>query len=153
DGWFALHERFGRLPMSEVLAPAVGYAREGFPMSAVIAAGWAGNARRLMEFPNFKSQFTIDGRTPAKGELWRNPNLARTLERLAQGGRAAFYEGEIPRVIEAFMKEQEGVLVAADFAAHQGEWVEPVSANYRGYDVWEIPPNGQGIAALQILEI
>jgi gamma-glutamyltranspeptidase / glutathione hydrolase len=153
DGWFALHDRFGRIPMSEILAPTIDYARDGFPMTKVIAEGWAANARAFGRFPNFKEQFTFDGETPKKGEIWTNPNLARTLQRLATEGRSAFYQGDLPRTIESFIAEQGGVLAAADFASHAGEWVEPVSANYRGYDVWEIPPNGQGIAALQILKI
>ncbi len=153
DGWFALHGKFGTLPMDRVLAPAVGYARDGFPMAPVIADGWAISARVYRDFPNFREQFTIGGRPPRAGEVWKNPNLARVLERIGAEGRGAFYEGEVPRVIEEFIREQGGVLAASDFAAHRGEWVEPVSANYRGYDVWEIPPNGQGIAALQILKI
>jgi gamma-glutamyltranspeptidase / glutathione hydrolase len=153
DGWFALHGKFGRLPMRTVLAPAVSYASNGFPLSPVIADAWALSVRVLSDFPNFRQQFTIDGRAPREGEIWRNPNLARTLERIGSEGRDAFYKGEIPATIERFIQEQGGVLAAADLASHQGEWVEPVSANYRGYDVWEIPPNGQGIAALQILKI
>lgn len=153
DGWFALHERFGRLPMGDVLAPAIAYARDGFPLSPVIAGAWGGSARLFANYPGFREQFTIEGRAPRAGETWRNPNLARTYARLGAEGRSAFYEGELPRVIEAYIREQGGVLAASDFASHRGEWVEPVSINYRGYDVWELPPNGQGIAALQILKI
>ncbi|HLO41330.1 MAG TPA: gamma-glutamyltransferase [Phycisphaerales bacterium] len=153
DGWFALHGKFGKLPMERVLAPAIEYARNGFPLSPVIADAWSISARRFMEYPNFQSQFTVEGRAPRAGEVWKNPNLAATLTAIAQGGRDAFYKGEIPATIERFIREQGGVLAASDFASHQGEWVEPVSANYRGYDVWEIPPNGQGIAALQILKL
>jgi len=153
DGWFALHERFGKLAMKDVLAPAVGYARDGFPLSPVIAQGWALSVRRYEKFAGFKDQFTIDGRAPATGEVWKNPALARTLGRIGSEGRSAFYLGEVPRTVEQYMKEQGGVLAASDFASHQGEWVEPVSANYRGYEVWELPPNGQGIAALQILKM
>jgi gamma-glutamyltranspeptidase/glutathione hydrolase len=155
DGWFALHERFGRAPMKDVLAPATYYAEHGFPLSPVIAEAWAISAKpdRLGKFPGFNEQFTADGRAPRAGELWKNPNLGRTYRRLAEQGRDGFYKGEIPRIIEAYIKAQGGVLAASDFAAHKGEWVEPVSANYRGYDVWELPPNGQGIAALQILKV
>lgn len=153
DGWFALHERFGKLPIADLLAPTIRYAREGFPMTEVIADGWAANVRAFKDFPGFKEQFTLDGRAPATGELWRNPNLASTLEAIAQGGRDAFYKGRIPQTIETYFKAQGGFLAASDFAEHTGEWVEPVSTNYRGYDVWELPPNGQGIAALQILNI
>jgi gamma-glutamyltranspeptidase/glutathione hydrolase len=153
DGWFALHGKFGKLPMARVLEPAIGYAEKGFAMSPVIAHAWAISTRRFGEYPNFKEQFTIEGRAPKAGELWKNANLARTLRAIAEGGREAFYQGELPKAIESFIRSQGGVLAASDFASHKGEWVEPVSANYRGYDVWEIPPNGQGIAALQILKL
>lgn len=153
DGWFALHGRFGKLPMKDVLAPAIGYAREGFPVSELIAWYWNLSVPRLSKFPGFSEQFTIDGRAPAKGEIWKNPHLANTLETLARGGRDAFYKGAIARTIADYIKSQGGFLSAADLAAHKGEWVEPVSTNYRGYDVWELPPNGQGIAALQMLNI
>ena len=153
DGWFALHGRFGRKPMAELLAPTVRYAREGHPVPAVIAEAWAISVRRYGEFEGFKAQFTIDGRAPGKGEIWKNPNLARTLERIGREGRDAFYRGEIPEVVERYMKTQGGFLAASDFAAHRGEWVDPVSINYRGVDVWQIPPNGQGIAGLQILKM
>jgi gamma-glutamyltranspeptidase/glutathione hydrolase len=159
DGWFALNERFGTLPMREVLAPAIKYAREGFPLSPEIAEAWAASVLRHGKQPGMLDQFAVmdsDGsgpRAPRVGEVWRNENLARTYERIAAQGRDGFYKGEIPRIVEAYMKEQGGVLGADDFARHTGEWVAPVSVNYRGYDVWEMPPNGQGIAALQILQI
>lgn len=153
DGWFALHERFGRRPMRDNLAPAIAYARDGFPVSPVIADGWSSNVRAFARMPNFREQFTIDGRAPRAGEIWKNPNLADTLQRIADHGRDGFYTGHVPETVERFIAEQGGVLAAADFAAHRGEWTDPVSANYRGYDVWELPPNGQGIAALQILKI
>jgi gamma-glutamyltranspeptidase/glutathione hydrolase len=155
DGWFALHGKFGTLPMNAVLAPAIRYATEGFPLSPEIAEAWAVSAGRLSKYPGFVDQFTMPGtgKAPAKGEVWTNPNLARTLGRIASEGRDAFYKGEIPAVVEAYIKAQGGVLAASDFASHAGEWVTPVSVNYRGYDVWEIPPNGQGIAALQILKM
>ena len=153
DGWFALHDRFGKLPMKAVLAPAIGYGREGFPVSELIAWYWNLSVPRLSKFPGFSEQFTINGRAPAKGEIWKNPNLAHTLETIAKGGRDAFYKGAIAHTIADYIKAQGGFLSAADLAAHKGEWVEPVSTNYRGYDVWELPPNGQGIAALQMLNI
>lgn len=153
DGWFALHGRFGKLPMKAVLAPAIGYAREGFPVSELIAWYWNLSVPRLGKFPGFNEQFTINGRAPAKGEIWKNPNLAHTLETIARGGRDAFYKGAIARTIADYIKSQGGFLSATDLATHKGEWVEPVSTNYRGYDVWELPPNGQGIAALQMLNI
>ena len=153
DGWFALHGRFGRLPMADNLAPAIRYARDGHPVHEVIAYYWERSVPRLSQFPGFTEQFTIDGRAPRKGELWKNPNLAATLEKIAEGGRDAFYKGDIARTIDAYFKANGGFLSYADLAAHQGEWVEPVSTNYRGYDVWELPPNSQGIAALQMLNI
>ena len=153
DGWFALHERFGEMPMADVLQPAIDYANDGFPVSEVIAYYWNRSVPVLSEYPGFSEQFTIDGRAPREGEIWRNPNLANTLQALAEGGRDAFYRGDIARTIGEFMAENDGFLSYQDMAAHEGNWVEPVSSNYRGYDVWELPPNGQGIAALQILNI
>ncbi len=153
DGWFELHGRFGKLPMDKVLAPAIDYAERGFPVSELIAYYWNLSVPKLSEWPGFSEQFTLDGRAPRKGEVWRNPNLARTLRRIADGGRDVFYRGDIAREIDGYMKSVEGFLAFEDLAAHRSEWVEPVSLNYRGYDVWELPPNGQGIAALQILGI
>jgi len=153
DGWFELHERFGSLEMEEILQPAISYAREGFPVSELIAHYWAGGARALSRFPNVAEVYMPGGKAPAKGEIFRNPYLANTLERIAEGGRDAFYKGEIARTIDAFMKEQGGFLSYEDLASHSSEWVEPVGTSYRGYDVWELPPNGQGIAALQMLNI
>ncbi len=153
DGWFALHDRFGKLPMKSVLAPAIGYARDGFPMSELIAYYWGLSVPRLSKYPGFSEQFTSDGHAPAKGEIWKNPNLAHTLETIAKDGRDAFYKGAIAHTIAEYIKAQGGFLSYEDLAAHKGQWVEPVSTNYRGYDVWELPPNGQGIAALQMLNI
>lgn len=153
DGWFALHGRFGKLPMKEVLAPAIRYAREGFPVTELIAHYWALSVPRLADQPGFLEQFTIDGRAPAKGEVWKNPNLARTLEAIGRGGRDAFYTGEIARTIGDFFTAHGGFLAYEDLAAHRGEWVEPISTAYRGVEVWELPPNGQGLAALQMLNI
>lgn len=153
DGWFALHGRFGKLPMSKLLAPTVEYARNGFPVSELIAHYWALSVPRLSKYPGFAEQYTRDGKAPAKGEMWKNPNLARTLEAIGKGGRDAFYKGAIAKTIGDYMKANEGFLTADDLAAHTGEWVEPLSTNYRGYDVWELPPNGQGVAALTMLNI
>ena len=153
DGWFALHERFGRKPMADNLAPAIAYARNGHPVSEVIAYYWDRSVPRLSPYPGFNEQFTIDGHAPRKGQMWRNPNLANTLQQIADGGRDAFYKGAIARNIGDYFKANGGYLSYEDMAAHQGEWVEPVSSNYRGYDVWELPPNSQGIAALQILNV
>ncbi|MER2022196.1 MAG: gamma-glutamyltransferase [Stenotrophomonas sp.] len=153
DGWFALHDRFGRKPMADNLAPAIRYAREGHPVAEVIAYYWDRSVPRLSKYPGFTEQFTINGHAPRKGEMWKNPNLAHTLEQIAQGGRDAFYKGEIARTIGNYFKANGGYLSYEDMASHHGEWVEPVSSNYRGYDVWELPPNSQGIAALQILNV
>ena len=153
DGWITMHQRFGRMPLKDVLAPAIGYAREGFPLSEIIGYYWNLSVPRLSPFPGFKEQFTIDGRAPRKGEIWRNPNLAITLERVAKDGRAGFYEGPTAKAIAQYMAAQGGFLTEADLSAHESTWVEPLSSHYRGVDVWELPPNGQGIATLQILNI
>ena len=153
DGWFELHGKFGKLPMKELLAPAIAYARDGFPVTEVIAEGWVRNARLLKDYPNFAGTFMPGGRAPAKGEIFRNPLLANTLSAIAEGGRDAFYKGDIAQRIDKYMRANGGYLTAADLAAHRSEWVEPASTNYRGYDVWELPPNTQGIAALQMLNI
>jgi gamma-glutamyltranspeptidase/glutathione hydrolase len=107
----------------------------------------------LEKYDGFKEQFLVNGRAPRAGEVFRNENLAATLTRIAEGGRDAFYEGDVARTIAAYMKRQGGFLTEEDLAAHASEWVEPVSTNYRGYDAWELPPNGQGIAALQMLNV
>jgi len=153
DGWFELHDRYGRLPMSEILAPAIAYARNGFPVSEVIAHYFAANAPARAEYPGFAETFMPDGKMPQKGQLFRNPRLANTYETIARGGREAFYKGDIAREIDAYMTEQGGLLRYEDLAAHRSEWITPVSTTYRGWDVYELPPNGQGIAALQILNI
>src|SRR3569623_1094370 len=153
DGWFALHDKFGKLPVKDLLAPTIRYAREGFPLTELIAYYWNLSVPKLSKYPGFTEQFTLNGKAPAKGELWKNPNLANTLDAIARGGRDAFYKGKIAQTIGDYMKAQGGFLTAADLAAHHGEWVEPVSVNYRGVDVWELPPNTQGIAALEILNI
>jgi gamma-glutamyltranspeptidase/glutathione hydrolase len=153
DGWFELHNRFGKLPMSDVLAPAVGYAREGFPVSETIAHHWQRGGSVFAKYPGFKETFLPGGRAPRTGELFRNEGLANTLSTLGKKGRDAFYRGDIAKRIDHFMKEANGFLSYEDLADHKSQWVEPVSTDYRGYTVWELPPNGQGIAALQILNI
>jgi len=153
DAWFELHERYGRLPMAEILAPTIKYARDGFPVSEVIAYYWERNARILKDYPGFAEVFMPAGRAPAKGEMFRNPRLANTYERLGKEGRDVFYKGDMAHAIADYMKENGGFLSYEDLATHRSDWVRPVSTNYRGYDVWELPPNGQGIAALQILNV
>ena len=164
DTWFALHDRFGKLPMTEVLAPAIGYARDGFPMAQLAAAYWKGNMasfekRRglIEELDNARHTYLIadanGGHAPAQGEIFKNPDLANTYEKIARGGRDAFYKGEIAHTMDAYFKRIGGDLRYEDFASHHGEWVTPVSVNYRGYDVYELPPNGQGAAVLQMLQV
>lgn len=153
DGWFELHARYGRLPMKDLLAPAIAYARDGFPVSEAIAFYFDINEKRIGEYPGFADTYMPRGHTPKKGELFRNPRLADTLEQIATGGRDVFYKGDIAKRIDAYMTEHGGLLRYDDLARHSSEWVTPVSTNYRGWDVYELPPNGQGIAALQILNI
>jgi gamma-glutamyltranspeptidase/glutathione hydrolase len=153
DGWFEIHDMFGQLPMKDILQPAINYARDGFPVTEVIAYYMQKGTELLKEYPNIKEVYMPGGKAPAKGEIFRNPNLAGTLEKIVKGGRNEFYRGTIARAIDAFMKAQGGFLTYDDLSRHHSEWVEPVSTNYRGYDVWELPPNGQGIAALQMLNI
>ncbi|HZN40197.1 MAG TPA: gamma-glutamyltransferase [Planctomycetota bacterium] len=168
DGWFELHGRFGRLPMRDVLAPAIRYARDGFPVTECIAHLWAVGVRnaKAEQLPgaflqtwcanaagSSREALVKDGRAPKKGEVFVNPDLADTLSMLAAKGRDAFYRGEIADRIDAFMREHGGFLRKIDFERHSSTWVDPVSVNYRGYDVFELPPNGQGTAALQMLNI
>jgi gamma-glutamyltranspeptidase/glutathione hydrolase len=153
DGWFEMHEMFGRLPMKDILQPAISYAREGFPVTELIAYYLERGTANLKEYPNIKEVYMPGGKSPSKGEIFKNPLLANTLEKIAKGGRNEFYRGTIARDIDAFMKKQGGFLTFDDLSRHHSEWIEPVSTSYRGYDVWELPPNGQGIAALQMLNI
>ncbi|MFC3880997.1 gamma-glutamyltransferase [Algoriphagus namhaensis] len=154
DGWFAMHEKFGKLSMQEILQPAIDYGNNGFPVSEVIAWQMNDDWPRMQDIPGFRQTYMPNGKsTPQKGEVFKNPDLARTYDMIAKQGRDVFYKGEIAQTMDAFMKKHEGYLSYEDLAKHEGEWVEPVSTNYRGYDVWELPPNGQGIAALQMLNI
>ena len=153
DGWFELHGRFGKLPMKEILQPAIDYANNGFPVSELIAYYMDLGAKNLSRFDGFSEVYMPGGEAPQKGEIFKNPRLANTLSKIAEGGRDAFYRGEIAHTIADYINKQGGFLSYEDLANHKSEWVDPVSTNYRGYDVWEIPPNGQGIAALQMLNI
>ena len=153
DGWFLLHDRFGEKPMKDLLRPAIDYARNGFPVSQLIAYYWERSVPILSKFPGFIEQFTDDGAAPREGEIWRNLGLATTLESIANEGRDVFYKGHIAKSIARYMQENGGFLSYDDLESHSGNWIDPVSTNYRGFDVWELPPNGQGIAALQILNI
>lgn len=154
DGWFELHDKFGKMPMKQVLAPAIDYAEKGFPVTELIAYYWDLSVPRLSPQPGaFAETFTIDGKAPRKGQIFKNPDLANTYRILANKGRDAFYKGEIARKIDAFMKKEGGYLRYEDFAQHTSDWVEPLGVDYKGYTLWELPPNGQGIAALQMLQI
>src|SRR5947208_5379611 len=156
DAWAELHKKFGKLKLSDDLAPAIRYAEEGFPVTELIAYYWAFGPRLYKGLPGaFLETYTVDGkgRTPAKGDIFKNPALAKTLRLIAEKGRDAFYKGEIAGNVDEFMRANGGFLRKADFEKHTSTWVEPVSTNYRGYDVFELPPNGQGIATLQMLNL
>jgi gamma-glutamyltranspeptidase / glutathione hydrolase len=153
DGWYELHGKFGKMPMSDILAPAIRYAEEGFPLTELIAYYWK-YAYYYEDVPGAAYETWMPGGVaPKKGEIFKNPDLANTYRRIAAGGRDVFYRGEIADEIDAFMRAHGGFLRKADLEAHTSTWVDPVSVNYRGYDVFELPPNGQGIAALQMLNI
>jgi gamma-glutamyltranspeptidase/glutathione hydrolase len=153
DGWFELHEKYGKLALKDVLAAAIGYAEDGFPVSPVIAGDWQRSIARFKDKPGFAEVFMPGGRAPAAGETFKNPALAKTLRALAAGGRKAYYEGPIADALVRYSRANGGFFAKEDFAKHASEWVAPVSTSYRGYDVWELPPPGQGIAALQMLNL
>lgn len=163
DGWFALHTRFGRTPMRQILAPSIAYARSGAPIPEVIAHGWNRNRirlerefaeGRLEEIANARALYWPNGEPPRAGDLFRNPDLARTYELIARGGRRAFYEGDIARRVDAYMRRIGGAMRFEDFAAHRGEWVDVLCAPYRqGVELCELGGNTQGITAIQILQM
>ncbi len=153
DAWFALHERFGRLRISDILQPVIHYARDGFPLSEIIAGYWSINARRLSRYPGVAALYMPEGHPPVAGDVFRNPELATAYELIAGGGRDAFYEGEIATRIERQMQAMGGFLRRDDLSAHRSEWVAPLSISYRGYEVWQLPPNTQGLAVLQMLNL
>lgn len=153
DGWFTLHARFGRLPMADLLAPTIRYAEEGVPVPQVIAGAWKRGARAFQAKPGFPDVFMPQGTTPREGEMFANPALGRTLKLLAGQGRDAFYRGPIAAAIVAYSQRHGGFFSASDFAGHRSDWVLPISTTYRGFQVWELPPPGQGLAALQMLNI
>src|SRR5216110_3948303 len=156
DAWAELHKKFGKLKFADDLAPAIHYAEDGFPVTELIAYYWAFGPRLYKGLPGaFLETYTLDGKgqTPAKGDIFKNPALAKTLRLIGEKGRDVFYKGEIADKIDIFMQQNGGFLRKADFEKQTSTWVDPVSTNYRGYDVFELPPNGQGIAALQILNI
>jgi len=156
--WRDLHKRFGKLPFATLFEPAIGYAEQGYPISPILGYGWgraaeAARARTDSEFQGWAKTFAPDGKAPAIGDIWRSPGHAATLRQIAESKAEDFYHGVIAEAIVRFASETGGLLGAADLAGHTSTWVAPISARYRGYDVWEIPPNGQGIAALIALNI
>ena len=153
DGWFELHDKFGKIKMNEILEPAIKYAENGFPVTELVAYYMKNASRNFEDYPNFKETYYINDSTPYKGEIFKNPDLANTLKIIAEKGRKGFYEGKIAKTISNFIIDQGGFLSYDDLKSHKSEWIKPVSTNYRGYDIWELPPNGQGIAALQILNL
>lgn len=160
DGWFALHGRFGKLKMADALAPAIHYSKDGFPVTQMIAMNWGRNmalfeASRAMieEFDNARGLYLVNGRAPLEGQVFRNPDLAATLEKIATGGRNVYYEGDIAKTSDAYFRRIGSELRLSDFANFRGEWVEPRSVNYHGYDVFQLPPNSQGFGVLQMLQL
>ncbi|MGH9347136.1 MAG: gamma-glutamyltransferase [Vicinamibacterales bacterium] len=152
-GWVELVEKHGTLPLARVLAPAIRYARDGFPVSEIIADQWEGSAEKLSADPAAAAVFLPDGRAPRPGDIFRNPDLANTLEAVAKGGRDVFYKGAIAKAIVDDLQARDGFLTAADLAGHRADWVEPIGTRYRDYDVYEMPPNTQGFVALEMLNI
>ena len=152
-GWSAMHKRFGNKEFHTLFESAIDYAVNGFPVTELIAYYLEGSAENFQNFPNFKSVWMPNGTIPKKGDIFRNPHLANTYQSIANSYGESFYKGEIAEEIVKSLKSQGGAMQMSDLINYAPEWVEPVSTNYRGYDVWELPPNGQGIAALQILNI
>ena len=153
DGWVKLHEKFGNLKFKSLFKPTIEYAEKGFPVTETIAYYLDRSQKRFENYPNFNEVWVKNGKMPKKGDIFKNPQLASTLRTIAEKGRAGFYEGKIAQTMADFVQSQGGFLTYDDLAGFHAEWTPPVSSNYRGYDVWELPPNGQGIAALQILNI
>ncbi len=153
DGWVKLHEKFGNQSFASLFEPTIGYAKKGHPVTETIAYYLDRSKEIFKQYPNFSDVWMKDGETTGKGDIFKNPQLANTLEIIAEKGRAGFYEGEVAKTIADFIQAQGGFLTYEDLANFNSEWVEPVSTNYRGYDVWELPPNSQGMVALQILNI
>ena len=152
-GWTALHKKFGRKNFKSLFSSAINYAENGFPVTELIAYYLDGSSKRFKDYPNFADVWMKNGATPRKGEIFKNPALANTYKQIANTYGEAFYRGDIAENMATFIQEQGGLLSVEDLANFIPEWIDPVSTNYRGYDVWELPPNGQGIAALQILNI
>ena len=153
DGWFKMHEKFGNLNMKQILEPAISYAENGFPVSELVSYYLGISAKNFGKYPNFNETYLINGFSPKKGQIFKNKDLANTLKIISDKGRSGFYEGKIAKIMSDFIIDQGGFLSYEDLKNHKSDWIEPVSTNYRGYDVWELPPNGQGIAALQMLNL
>lgn len=153
DGWFALHEKFGKLSFQTLLAPAIKYAKEGFPLTELIAYYWQISVKRFKKYENFQKLYAPGGKILQKGDIFKNPELARTLGLIAKKGRDAFYKGEIAKRIINYSEKVGGFFSIEDFSDYKPLWVKPLKVNFKGYDVWELPPNGQGIAALQMLNM
>ena len=153
DGWEELRKRFGTMSLPQLLEPSIRYAEEGFPVSEVIAGYWRRAESKIRSHPDTAKTYLVNDRPPRAGEVFKNPFLARSYSEIAKDGRDAFYKGRIADTIVSFSERNGGLFSAKDFLEHTSTWVEPVSTNYRGYDVWEIPPPGQGISALQMLNI
>ena len=153
DGWVTLLETHGTMKLADLLAPAIGYAENGFPLMEKICADWVPEVPRLKQDAAASATFLVNGDAPAPGTIFYQKNLARTLRTLSRGGRDAFYKGEIAKAIVDYCQKNGGFLTLDDFAAHKSEWVEPISTTYRGYTLHEIPPNGQGLTALILLNI
>ena len=153
DGWFEMHEKFGNLNMKQILEPAISYAENGFPVSELVSYYLGISAKNFGKYPNFNETYLINGFPPKKGQIFKNKHLANTLRIISDKGRSGFYEGKIAKIMSDFIIDQGGFLSYEDLKNHKSDWIEPVSTNYRGYDVWELPPNGQGIAALQMLNL
>lgn len=153
DGWLELHKRFGKMPQSRVLAPAIAYAEAGVPVPEVIAGYWRASERLLRQRQSATTVFLPGGRAPRAGEIFANPALAKAYRLIAERGRAGFYTGDVAEKIVAAVKAEGGLLDLADLAQHTSTWVEPIGTSYRGYEVWQIPPPGQGLAVLQMLNL
>jgi gamma-glutamyltranspeptidase/glutathione hydrolase len=153
EGWSELLSKYGTVPMSRVVAPAIDYARNGYPVSEIISGQWNGSEKKLASDPLTAATFLPNGHPLLPGEIFANPKLAATLELIGKGGRDAFYKGPIAHAIVADMRKRNGLLDDRDFADHTADWVDPISTNYRGYDVYELPPNTQGFVVLEMLNI
>ena len=153
DGWVTLLEKFGTMKLADLLAPAIGYADDGFPLMEKTVEDWVPEVEKLRRTPAAAATFLVNGAAPKPGDVFVQKNLARTFRTLAKGGRDAFYRGDIARAIVDYCRANGGALSLEDFAAHKSEWVEPISTTYQGHTLYEIPPNGQGLTALLLLNI